>query len=53
MRQSRPVKIRDIQIGGGAPVGSEWLGEAPGGRAVRSVMLRDPEGNHVQLDQRM
>ena len=39
---------------GAAPaVGSEWLGEPPGGRAVRSAMLRDPEGNHVQLDQRV
>jgi catechol 2,3-dioxygenase-like lactoylglutathione lyase family enzyme len=26
-------------------------GEPPGGR-VRSVFLRDPEGNYVQLDQR-
>ena len=26
-------------------------GEPPGGR-VKSVFLRDPEGNYVQLDQR-
>jgi catechol 2,3-dioxygenase-like lactoylglutathione lyase family enzyme len=43
----------DVVLGGGPAVGSEWLGEPPGGRAVRSAMLRDPEGNHVQLDQRV
>jgi catechol 2,3-dioxygenase-like lactoylglutathione lyase family enzyme len=43
----------EVVLGGGAAVGSEWLGEAPGGRPVRSAMLRDPEGNHVQLDQRV
>ena len=43
----------DVVLGGGAPVGSEWLGEPSGGRPVRSAMLRDPESNHVQLDQRV
>jgi len=43
----------EVVLGGGAAVGPEWLGEAPGGRPVRSAMLRDPEGNHVQLDQRL
>ena len=43
----------DVVLGGGRAVGSEWLGEPPGGGAVRSAMLRDPEGNHVQLDQRV
>jgi catechol 2,3-dioxygenase-like lactoylglutathione lyase family enzyme len=42
-----------VVLGGGGAVGSEWLGEPPGGRAVRSAMLRDPEGNHVQLDERV
>jgi len=42
----------DVVLGGGRAVGSEWLGEPPGGRPVRSAMLRDPEGNHVQLDER-
>lgn len=44
---------REIVMGGDGPaVGSEWVGEAPGGRSVRSVVVRDPEGNHVQLDER-
>jgi len=42
-----------VVLGGVGAVGSEWLGEPPGGRAVRSAMLRDPEGNHVQLDERV
>jgi catechol 2,3-dioxygenase-like lactoylglutathione lyase family enzyme len=43
----------EVVLGGGRAVGSEWLGEPAGGRPVRSAMLRDPEGNHVQLDQRV
>ena len=43
----------EVVLGGGSAVGSEWLGEPAGGRPVRSAMLRDPEGNHVQLDQRV
>ena len=31
---------------------TEWYGEAPGGR-IGNVILRDPEGNYVQLDQRL
>jgi catechol 2,3-dioxygenase-like lactoylglutathione lyase family enzyme len=36
---------------GGPGADTEMYGEPPGGR-VRSVFLRDPEGNYVQLDQR-
>ena len=43
----------DVVLGGGRAVGAEWLGEPEGGRPVRSAMLRDPEGNHVQLDERV
>ena len=31
---------------------SEWYGEKPGQGKIRNVILRDPEGNCVQLDQR-
>jgi len=37
--------------GDGAGADTEMYGEPPGGR-VKSVFLRDPEGNFVQLDQR-
>ena len=36
---------------GGAGADTVMYGEPPGGR-VKSVFLRDPEGNYVQLDQR-
>ena len=42
----------DVLMGGDGPgADTEMYGEPPGGR-VRSVFLRDPEGNYVQLDQR-
>jgi catechol 2,3-dioxygenase-like lactoylglutathione lyase family enzyme len=43
----------EIVMGGDGPgVGSEWVGEPPGGRRVRSAVIRDPEGNYVQIDER-
>ena len=37
---------------GGPGADTVMYGEPPGGR-VKSVFLRDPEGNYVQLDQRV
>jgi catechol 2,3-dioxygenase-like lactoylglutathione lyase family enzyme len=51
------AKVREagiaVVLGGGEGPGADtkMYGEPPGGR-VRSAFLRDPEGNHVQLDQR-
>lgn len=50
-------RVRDagvtVVMGGGDGPGADttMYGEPPGG-FVRSVFLRDPEGNYVQLDQR-
>ena len=44
----------EVAMGAGGPaVDAEWSGEPRGSGLVRSVVLRDPEGNHVQLDQRV
>jgi catechol 2,3-dioxygenase-like lactoylglutathione lyase family enzyme len=51
------TRVRDagvtVIMGGGDGPGADttMYGEPPGG-FVRSVFLRDPEGNYVQLDQR-
>jgi catechol 2,3-dioxygenase-like lactoylglutathione lyase family enzyme len=51
------ARVRDagvtVIMGGGDGPGADttMYGEPPGG-FVRSVFLRDPEGNYVQLDQR-
>jgi catechol 2,3-dioxygenase-like lactoylglutathione lyase family enzyme len=50
--------VADVAAAGGAVAygpnesGGEAYGEAPGSR-VRTVLFRDPEGNIVQLDQRL
>ena len=33
-------------------IDSEWYGEAPGLAAINYVIMRDPEGNYVQVDRR-
>lgn len=52
MRRVRAAGVTVVMGGDGGPgAGTEMYGEPPGGR-VKSVFLRDPEGNYVQLDQR-
>lgn len=52
MERVRAANI-DVIMGGNDGPGADTVmyGEPPGGH-VRSVFLRDPEGNYVQLDQR-
>lgn len=47
----RAAGVPVVMGGEGPGAGTEMYGEPPGG-LVRSVFLRDPEGNFVQLDQR-
>ena len=52
MERVRGAGIAVVMGGDGGPgADTVMYGEPPGGR-VRSVFLRDPEGNYVQLDQR-
>ncbi len=51
MERVRAAGITIVMGGEGPGADTVMYGEAPGGR-VRSVFLRDPEGNYVQLDQR-
>jgi len=51
------ARVRDaglpIVLGGEGPgVDTVWWGEPAGGGLIRSAILRDFEGNYVQLDQR-
>lgn len=51
MERVRAAGITVLMGGEGPGADTEMYGEPPGGR-VKSVFLRDPEGNYVQLDQR-
>jgi catechol 2,3-dioxygenase-like lactoylglutathione lyase family enzyme len=52
MERVRDAGVTVIMGGGDGPgADTTMYGEPPGG-FVRSVFLRDPEGNYVQLDQR-
>jgi catechol 2,3-dioxygenase-like lactoylglutathione lyase family enzyme len=52
MQRVRAAGVTVAMGGDEGPVSDTVMyGEPPGGR-VRSVFLRDPEGNYVQLDQR-
>ncbi len=54
MRRARAAGV-DVAVGHedseGAP--SEWYGEPEGQGLIKAVIMRDPEGNFVQLDQRV
>ena len=52
MERVRAAGVTVVMGGDGGPgADTEMYGEPAGGR-VKSVFLRDPEGNYVQLDQR-
>ena len=51
MERVRAAGVTVLMGGDGPGADTEMYGEPPGGR-VKSVFLRDPEGNYVQLDQR-
>ena len=51
MERVRAAGVIVLMGGDGPGADTEMYGEPPGGR-VKSVFLRDPEGNYVQLDQR-
>jgi catechol 2,3-dioxygenase-like lactoylglutathione lyase family enzyme len=53
MDRARAAGVEVLVSNEGEPgVDSEWYGEAAGLAAINYVIMRDPEGNVVQIDQR-
>lgn len=54
MRRAREAQVRVLASNEDEPgVDSEWYGEAPGQALIRYVIMKDPEGNVVQIDRRI